>query len=123
MWQVEHWLVTGCWEWFHLVGFQEDVLWQLTQSVVVMKCWAFLPEAAEPLWQLEQTVALVNRLWLTLAPSQLLVDLWQFSHVVWPLWMVVAGLPVWPKLVVAWQVAHWVESDTLECSLLGVQLV
>jgi hypothetical protein len=49
LWQVEHWLVTGCWEWFHLVGFHELVLWQLTQSVVVMKCWAFLPEAAEPL--------------------------------------------------------------------------
>jgi hypothetical protein len=49
LWQVEHWLVTGCWEWFHLVGFHDVVLWQLTQFTVVGMCWAFLPEAAEPL--------------------------------------------------------------------------
>ena len=79
--------------------------------------------AAEPLWHEEQTVALVKRLWSTLAPAQLLVDLWQFSHVVWPLWMAVEGLPVKPKLVLMWQVAHWVESDTLLWNLLGVQLV
>jgi hypothetical protein len=65
-----------------LVGFHDVVLWQLTQLTVVGMCWAFLPVAELPLWQLEHTVALVNKLWLTLAPSQLLVDLWQFSHVV-----------------------------------------
>ena len=77
--------MTGCCEWFHLVGFQEVVLWQLTQFTVVGMCWAFLPEAAEPLWQLEQTVALVKRLWSALAPDQVEVDLWQLSHVVCPL--------------------------------------
>ena len=49
VWQVEHWLVTGCCEWFHLVGFHDVVLWQLTQFTVVGMCCAFLPEAAEPL--------------------------------------------------------------------------
>ena len=122
LWQVEHWLVTLCWVWFHLVGFQEVVLWQLTQLSVVGICWVFLPEAAEPLWQEEHTVALVKRLWSTLAEAQLLVDLWQFSQVVWPLWMAVAGLAVRPKLELMWQVAHWVDSDTLECSFEGVQL-
>jgi hypothetical protein len=36
--------------------------------------------------------------------------------------MAVAGLEVKPKLELRWQVAHWVESDTLVCSLEGVQL-
>jgi hypothetical protein len=26
LWQVEHWLLTGICEWFHLVGFQPLVL-------------------------------------------------------------------------------------------------
>ena len=77
--------MTGCWEWFHLVGFHDVVLWQLTQLTVVGMCWAFLPLAAEPLWHEEQTVALVKRLWSALAPDQVEVDLWQLSHVVCPL--------------------------------------
>jgi hypothetical protein len=52
VWQVAHWLVTGCWEWFHLVGFHAVVLWQLTQSAFVEKCVRDLPEAALLLWQL-----------------------------------------------------------------------
>jgi hypothetical protein len=83
------------------VGFQEVVLWQLTQAVVVVKCCAFLPAAELPLWQLAQVVELLNRLWSTFAPAHVEVDLWQLSQVVWPLWMVVLGLPVRPKLVVA----------------------
>jgi hypothetical protein len=45
-----------------LVGFQEAVLWQLTQFTLVGMCAAVLPVAALPLWQLEQFVAAVNRL-------------------------------------------------------------
>jgi hypothetical protein len=85
LWQVEHWLVTGCWEWFHLVGFHDEVLWQLTQSVVVVKCWPFFPAAALPLWQLAQFVVLLKRLWSTFAPAQVEVDLWQLSQVLCPL--------------------------------------
>jgi hypothetical protein len=44
------------------VGFQEDVLWQLTQLTVVGMCWAFLPAALLPLWQLVQLVADVKPL-------------------------------------------------------------
>jgi hypothetical protein len=36
--------------------------------------------------------------------------------------MAVAGLAVKPKLELRWQVEHWEDSDTLECSLEGVQL-
>ena len=61
-------------------------------------------------------MALLKLLWSTLAPDQLLVDLWQVSHTVWPAWMVVAGLDA------AWQVAHWLVTFTLLCSLAGVQL-
>ena len=74
-------------------------------------------------WQLVQLVALVNKLWSGLAPTQVVVDLWQLSHTVWPLWIAVAGLPVAPKLVLAWQVAHCVLSETLLCTEAGLQLV
>jgi hypothetical protein len=46
---------------------------------------AALPVAALPLWQLEQLVALVKRLWSGLEPSHVLVDLWQFSQTLCPL--------------------------------------
>jgi hypothetical protein len=55
-------LVTGIWVWFHLVGFQPVTLWQLTQLTAVGTCMPGLPVAALPLWQLEHTVAAVNRL-------------------------------------------------------------
>jgi len=115
-------LATGICEWFHLAGFQPLVLWQLTQLTLVGMCVATLPVAALPLWQLEQFVAAVNRLWSGLEPSQVLVDLWQFSQTVWPLWMAVVGRPVAPKLVLMWQLAHWVETDTLAWNTPGFQL-
>jgi hypothetical protein len=96
LWQVAHWLATGIWLWFHLVGFQPLVLWQLAQLTEVGMCEPVLPVAALPLWQLEQLVAAVNKLWSGLAPNQVLVDLWQVSHTVWPLWIAVAGLPLAP---------------------------
>ena len=46
-------------------------------------------------------------------PSQVLVDLWQFSQTLWPLWMAVAGRAAAPKLVLMWQVAHCVDTETL----------
>ena len=114
VWQVEHWLATGACEWFHLVGFHPVVLWQLMQFALVGKCAAVLPVAELPLWQVTQLVAPVKPLWSGLAPpSQVLVDLWQFSHTLWPLWMAVAGRPVAPKLLLMWQVAHCVDTETL----------
>jgi hypothetical protein len=116
-------LVTGIWLWFHLVGFQPVTLWQLMQFTLVGMCAAVLPVAALPLWQLAQLVALVNRLWSGLEPSQVAVLLWQFSHTVWPLWMAELGLAVTPKAVLAWQVAHWLLTDTLAWNCPGFQVL
>jgi hypothetical protein len=77
---VEHWLVTGIWLWFHLVGFHAVVLWQLTQLTVVGIWVAILPLAALPLWQVVQLVAAVKRLWSGFPPAQVAVDLWQLSQ-------------------------------------------
>jgi hypothetical protein len=82
--------------WFHLVGFQAVTLWQLTQFTLVGMWVALLPVAALLLWQLEQLVEALNSPWSGRAPNQLLVELWQLSHTVWPLWIAVAGLPVAP---------------------------
>jgi hypothetical protein len=83
------------------------------QFTEVGMCVPVFPVAALPLWQLEQFVPLLNKLWSGLEPSQVLVDLWQLSHAVWPLWMAVAGRAVAPKLVLIWQVAHCVDTGTL----------
>jgi hypothetical protein len=65
-------------------------------------------------------VALVKVLWSALAPSHLLVDLWQLSHeavvVRWLLLLPLATVPLW-------QLEHPVLTLTLACSLAGVQLV
>ena len=116
-------MLTGICVWFHLAGFQPVTLWQLTQFTLVGMWVAALPVAALPLWQLEQLVALLNRLWSGLEPSQVLVDLWQFSQTLCPLWMEVAGRPVAPKLVLMWQLAHCVETGTLAWNTPGFQLV
>jgi hypothetical protein len=123
VWQLAHWLATGICVWFHLVGFQPVTLWQLMQFTAVGMCVPALPVAPLPLWQLAQFVALLNKLWSGLAPAQVLVDLWQLSHTVWPLWIAVVGFPVRPKLVFKWQLAHCVESVTLAWNLPGFQLV
>ena len=63
LWQLAHWPVTGNWVWFHLVGFQSVVAWQLMQLAAATGMWAAgLPEAALPLWQLAQLVAAVKPL-------------------------------------------------------------
>ena len=49
VWQVLHRLATGVCEWFHLVGFQPMVLWQLTQFALVGMCVPALPVAELPL--------------------------------------------------------------------------
>ena len=98
------------------------VLWQVTQFALLGMWVPFLPAAALPLWQLVQFVPLLNKLWSGLEPSQVLVDLWQLSHTVWPLWMAVVGRAVAPKLVLMWHVAHWVDTDALVWNLPGFQL-
>ena len=115
VWQVAHWLVTVTWLWLKLLGFQPKVARQLAQLVAPTGMWLVaLPVAALPLWQLAQLVALVKPLWSTLPADQLVVDLWQLSHTVCPAWMAVLGF------MPAWQVAHWVVTLTLLCSLAGV---
>jgi hypothetical protein len=118
VWQEPHWLVTVTCEWFHLVGRQPVVLWQEKQLVPPTgMCTAGLPVAAEPLWQLLQLVAALNVAWSTLPAAQLVVDRWQFSQVVCPVWTVVLGL------MPAWQVAHCAVTVTLLCRRAGVQLL
>jgi len=117
VWQVAHCATTVTWLWLKRLGFQPVVAWQLAQLVAPTgMCVVALPTAAVPLWQLAQLVALVKPLWSTLVPSQAVVDLWQVSHTVWPACTVVLGL------MPAWQVAHWLLTLTLLCSLAGVQL-
>ena len=116
LWQLAQ-SSTGICVWFHLVGFQLAVLWQAKQLVAATGMWApGLPVALLPLWQLEQLVATVKVLWSTLAPLHVLVDLWQFSHAVWPAWMVVLGR------LLRWQVEHWLVTVTPACRRAGVQL-
>ena len=117
LWQLAHWLLTVTWLWFHLLGFQLLVLWQLAQLALPTGMWLEdLPVALPPSWQLAQLVAALKPLWSTLAPLQLLVDLWQFSQVVWPAWMAVLGLTA------AWQLAQELATVTLACRRAGVQL-
>jgi hypothetical protein len=56
-------------------------LWQDRQLTDVGKWVDGLVDAAVPLWQRAQFGSAVNRLWLGLAPNQLLV-LWQVSQLV-----------------------------------------
>lgn len=94
------------------------VVWQAMQLVTPTgMCVLFLPVAPVPLWQDEQLVATVNVLWSTLAPVQVLLDLWQVSQLVCPAWTAVLGL------VLAWQDAHCVVMVVLLCTLAGVQLL
>ena len=59
-------------------------------------CWAFLPVAVVPLWQLAQLP--FTLLWSNAAPDQLLV-VWQSSQVlplaIWLADLPVATLPLW----------------------------
>jgi hypothetical protein len=71
---------------------------------------------AAPLWQVPQ-VWLPTKLlaaWVYVTPLvQLVVDEWQPSHEVTPLWVVVLGLDVNPKVLEKWQVAQGPGGDTL----------
>ena len=92
LWQLAHWPATGSWVWFHFVGFQPVVAWQVAQLALPTGMWAAgLPVAALPLWQLAQLVAAVKPAWSTLAPAQALVLLWQLSQTVWPACTAVLG--------------------------------
>jgi hypothetical protein len=66
--------------WFHLAGFQLEVLWQFTQLTVVGMCCAFLPAALLPLWQLVQLVADVNPLWSMPVAGVQAEVLWHVPH-------------------------------------------
>jgi hypothetical protein len=115
VWQLAHCAVTGTWVWLKRLGFQVVVVWQLMQLVVPTgMCVVDLPVALLPLWQVPQTVAVVNVLWSTLAPVHVVVERWQFSHTVWPVCTVVVGRM--PR----WQVEHCAVIVTLVCSLAGV---
>ncbi|MFO1328937.1 MAG: hypothetical protein U1F56_16380 [Rubrivivax sp.] len=60
MWQLAHCPATVSWLWFHLLGVQPEVPWQLKQLAdPTGTCVADLPPAALPLWQLAQLVALL----------------------------------------------------------------
>ena len=87
MWHVAHWAVTVTWVWLNCVGFQGCVgLWQAKQLVLPTGTWVlFLPVTPPvPLWQDTQLVAALKVAWSTLPVDQVVVDLWQFSHCVWP---------------------------------------
>jgi hypothetical protein len=58
-----------------LLGLKAVTLWQLMQFRLVGMWLEVLPVAVDPLWQLAQLVAVVNRLWSGFAPNQELVDL------------------------------------------------
>ena len=89
-----------------MVGLQPEVEWQEAQLEAVGR-WALdLPVAVELLWQDEQLVEALKRLWSGLAPAQEVVDLWQLSQEVWPLWIAVVGRAVRPKEEFKWQVEH-----------------
>ena len=87
---------------------------------VVLTWLAFLPVALAPLWQLVQVVAEVKVLWSALAPSHLLLDLWQLSQAAvvarWLLLLPLATVPLW-------QVEQPVLTATLAWNLAGVQAV
>jgi hypothetical protein len=77
-----------------------------------------LPVAVVPLWQLAQLVAAVNVLWSTPTPAvHELVDLWQLSHTVCPVWIAVAGRAA------RWQLEHCAATVTLVCNVTGVHAV
>ena len=95
-WQLAHPVATDTLAW-NLDGNHEGYLWQVPQFAVVGIWLLFLPVALVPLWQLVQVVAVVNVLWSTFAPLQVVVVLWQLSQLpVTVACTAVAGLLVSP---------------------------
>ena len=57
MWQLAHCPATVSWLWFHLLGVQPLVLWQLKHPALPTgMCVAPLPGALDPSWQPAQLV-------------------------------------------------------------------
>ena len=100
------------------------VAWQDAQfALPTGMCVADLPAAALPSWQLAQLVLVLKLLWSTLAPDQVLVDLWQLSQLPLTLaWMAVFGLPAAGGKAPVWQVAQALLTLTLLWNLAGAQL-
>jgi hypothetical protein len=123
VWQPAHWPLTVSCVWFHLLGVQPLVAWQLKQLAAPTGMWlADLPVALLPLWHCAQLVAALKPLWSTLAPAQVLVDLWQLSQLpVTVAWTALGGLPAAPAKAPEWQVAQPLLIDALACTLAGVQ--
>lgn len=106
-WQVLQVVLVSC-VWFHLLGFQALVVWQLRQFTLVGTWVVGLPVAPVPLWQLLQVVLALNWLWSTLDTAQLLPVAWHFSQLPVTLACVLLlGLPTMSKFApLRWQVAH-----------------
>ena len=65
--------------WFMTAPAKDTVLlWQVSQPAVVVTCFAGLPKAVLPLWQVAQPLTMP--LWLKFAGVHAVV-VWQFSHV------------------------------------------
>ncbi len=81
-------------------------MWQVSHAAVVETCVPDLPVAIVPLWQVAQLpVATVTEV-CNLAPTKLVVDLWQLSqagHEVVGKWVLVLPSAVVPL----WQFAHF----------------
>lgn len=95
VWQLVHWLVTATWVWFHADGRQAlNDRWQLSQAAPELTgmCWALLPVARDPLWQVAHVPATTAAWSKPVAGSQAVV-LWQLSQdaVVW-MWLDVLPL-------------------------------
>jgi hypothetical protein len=77
-------LATLNWVWFHLLGDQLEVEWQLEQFVLETGiCEADFPVAEVPLWQLAQTVAGGSPLWSKRAAGFQAEVEWQVSQDAW----------------------------------------
>jgi hypothetical protein len=96
--------------WFHLLGVQPVVEWQLKQLVLPTgMCVADLPVAGLPLWQLAQLVDAPYCAVVDLGvDDQVLVDLWQLSQLpVTFAWIgVFDGLPTADWNPPVWQLAQ-----------------
>ncbi|MDX8411612.1 MAG: hypothetical protein R8K46_07080 [Mariprofundaceae bacterium] len=76
LWQLVQLAVTV--EWSKVAENQLLVVWQTTQSLVLLKCVGDLPTAVMPLWQLAQVP--VTALWSTRETGSQLLELWQLSQ-------------------------------------------
>jgi hypothetical protein len=94
--------------------------WQVVQ-VAETGIWPLDGLLADvPLWQLAQSVDELNKVWLTLVPVQLAVDLWQASQAALVvMWLVERAVA---DVVPVWQLAQPVVTVTFMWNLAGNQL-